>query len=303
MGTETQAVAWTTSATSTVTTGSFTPVAGDLVVAIVAVGNGSGVAGSDTAQISDSIASTWTLLKRQNVAGNGEASIWCCDAGASPAARTVTYTCSVAYLDLGITVRRFSGALSRTGQTGATAGGSGAPYSLAITPSAANSWVVGALGRTSSPVALTALANTSVYGQTQGAQGDTFAAFEYNALSTAGSPVTLGFTNTAATDNEIALAEIQQAATASPAGTIVLTSTRTNGTNVIGTVNYTAPNGAFASNAIAITGTGSTTVTVLIGGTPNVFTVASGGAVTSTQLSTAGATTNAQVGGYSIVAI
>src|SRR6266498_2712278 len=83
-----------TSTGTTTTTASFTPVANSLLVAIANAGNNTG-AGTITCPVTDSLGSTWTLLKRTNidlVNGAGSTEVWAMDAGASPAARTVTVT-------------------------------------------------------------------------------------------------------------------------------------------------------------------------------------------------------------------
>lgn len=180
-----------------------------------------------------------------------------------------------------------------------------------LTPTKADRWALALFGNRGSalgspPNAFTVDAALTDRGDAQNVTASHFMlvqAADSNAVVTAAAHSYTDTINHSSSNGATALLFLVPPATASPAGTVVLTSTRANGTNVIGTVNYTPPNGAFATNAITVAGTGSATVTVMISGTPNNFTVASGGSVTSTQLSTAGATTNAQVGGYSIVAI
>jgi hypothetical protein len=76
---------------ATATTASFTPAANSLLVAVAVCGSsGTGI---ETCPVTDSLGSTWTLLKRANTNNfAGTAEIWVLDAGSSPAARTVTAT-------------------------------------------------------------------------------------------------------------------------------------------------------------------------------------------------------------------
>lgn len=79
------------STTTAFTSANFIPAANSLIVAIGIAGNNTG-SGTITAPITDSLGSTWTLLRRANGAGAGSAEVWAMDAGGSPATRTVTVT-------------------------------------------------------------------------------------------------------------------------------------------------------------------------------------------------------------------
>jgi len=108
-----------------------------------------------------------------------------------------------------IIVRQSATALPAASQPGVTASVfNTSNQNLSITPGTVNSQVVGAFGTGSGAKVLTANGTTSIYGQYDGGvAGDTEAAVEAAALSVAGTPISVGFTNTAAL-NSFALAEI-----------------------------------------------------------------------------------------------
>lgn len=204
---ETLSSAWVPSATNVATSGSFTPTANSLLVAVVSNGNGNNATETGTT-LTDSVSGTWTRIANEVVATGPLAQVWVKDAGASPAVQSATFTCSPATLiETGIAVRQFTGAAVAASQTGVTAISGTTPYTLAITPGTTGSQVVGAFGRSSTSVTLTANGSTTIYGQSIGG-GGTIAAMEANALSAAGTPITVGFTNAAGGSNAIALAEI-----------------------------------------------------------------------------------------------
>src|SRR6266496_1049243 len=133
----------------TATTASFTPVVGSTLVAIAECGNNTG-SGTMTCPVTDSLGSTWTLLKRANSPGGngGSAEVWAMDAGASPAARTVTVTGTGGAQAVGtsLTVRVLTGANPAATILGASATVLGSTaYSIAITPTTLGSLIVGGL--------------------------------------------------------------------------------------------------------------------------------------------------------------
>lgn len=198
-----------TSNTETVTTLNYTPPVG-LLVALVGVGNGYYDGGYTTVAITDTLTGTgtWTLLKRVNTNGDGIAEIWCVDSS-NTTAGTITATTSDATVDdICLQVISFTNAAPAVLQTGGTAGKVGSAYALSITTTINDSQVVGAFGRSTSAVTLTANGNTTIYGQGTGPELDTYAAFK--ATSKTGTPgtISLGFTNIASYVNAIALAEI-----------------------------------------------------------------------------------------------
>jgi hypothetical protein len=198
---ESAAAAWTAAtASNAVTSASFTPAAGTLLVALVGCGNNNGVAQTGVA-VTDSVGGTWTQLIRNFVSHSGDASVWVKDAGPSPSAQTVTATMSPAtVLSVGLAVRQFAGALPASKQNGATAGANGTIDTVTITPLTTNSQIVGAFGDASG-TAVIANGSTSIYGQGTGTTGE--GAFEAIALSTAQVAQTLGYT-VAQTSNIVA---------------------------------------------------------------------------------------------------
>lgn len=198
------------SSTNTITSGSFTPSANNLIVAIAAWGNGNGVAWTN-ASISDSKSHTWFQLAQELEAAGGGAAVWCADAGATPSAMTVTVTASPStVLDPCLIVRQFSGALPAAFQVAGVQGAAGGTIdTITLTPTFTGSQIVGGFG---APVvgAVTANGSTTIYGQTQGNAGSTEGLFEANSTSTAGTALTLGFSATKATTG-IAAAEIMPA--------------------------------------------------------------------------------------------
>src|SRR6478752_1367456 len=110
--------AWATGAANVATTGSFTPAAGDLLVACAAIGNGSNAATTGLA-VTDSLSGSWTQLGTTAILATGPmCGVWVQDAGASPSARTVTATgTSSSVVNTGLVVRRFAGAAPAAGQS------------------------------------------------------------------------------------------------------------------------------------------------------------------------------------------
>jgi hypothetical protein len=200
--------AYATANTATITSASFTPGDGLLLVAQCGEGNGTGGA-SSLGAVTDSLGGTWTRLLGDNVSSGGVAEVWARDI-VTGAAMTVTYDpggTGASGLDL--IVKQYASAKVTAAQPGATAtNGGAAAYSKAIVTTTPGSLVVGSHGRATSGVVLTANASTTILGQFQGTAGDTVAAFRASALTTTPGSTTLGFTNTAAVANYIALVEI-----------------------------------------------------------------------------------------------
>jgi hypothetical protein len=201
-----------TNSTQAVTSGSFTPTAGSLLVLVAGIGNGGGITTTGVTFTGTGFFSavTWTPLKTQFSGTGGNAGVWCLDAGASPTAGTVTATCAPTTAHgIGIVIRQFAGAAAAASQNGVTAGVTGSGLAtIGITPLTTGSQVVGGFGDGQTNVAVVANAATTIYGQgTDGTGGSTFATFEATAQSVANTAQTLGFT-VAYSLNAFALAEI-----------------------------------------------------------------------------------------------
>lgn len=98
---------WPTNAGS-VTTGSFTPGSGNLLVAIAATGNGNNNTVTSIG-ITDSVSGSWTNLVNFLLTTGPMVGVWVKDAGASPSAQTVTATFNSSTDGAGLIVRQFSG--------------------------------------------------------------------------------------------------------------------------------------------------------------------------------------------------
>lgn len=199
-----------TSSATTVTTASFSPQAGTLLVAMIATDGD--VTLTTTAAITDSLSGTWTLLKRQNTHASatlgGTAEVWCRYLSTAPGSMTVTGTWTSGLNGGNLVVRSLLGASST--QPGVTAGNGGlsiAPTAT-LTPSMVGSWVYGMIIDGASNVTLTANAQTTIIDQDADATvGDTWTAFKGVAAVTALSSTTYGFTDGNSSYN-IAIAEI-----------------------------------------------------------------------------------------------
>lgn len=192
-----------------VTGGSFTPAAGSLIAVIAIFGNSNNDAESAPV-ITDSVSGTWTTLAVFALPSSASAIIAVKDAGPAPVAQTVTGTAAGASGACTIIGRQFAGAASAARQNGAavqTGQILNQGYTAAITPSVTGSQVIGGYATSSAGVTLTANGSTSIYNQDTGL-GDTECSFEAAALSAAGSPVTLGFTNAGTHSAVFVLAEI-----------------------------------------------------------------------------------------------
>lgn len=199
-----------------VTSASFTPTSGSLLVACVGIANGNGVAGSGSSAITDTGGHTWHLLKRQANSANATAEVWVAD-NASTSAITVTATSQISLqIDICLQVISYLGAAPFASQTGATAGASNAG-TVAIVTTVTGSQVVGGYGFSTTVATLTAAALTTIFGQNNGSAGDTDAAFKATSLTGTPGSTTLGCTEGALTSQAIAFAEIVPASITTPA--------------------------------------------------------------------------------------
>jgi hypothetical protein len=198
---------------STVTTGSFTPTASTLLVALFVLPNG----GGGTPTLTDSVSGTWTKLVSYSNSFS-YSSVWIKDAGSSPSAQTVTATVtSSSPKGLRLQIRQMAGAALAANQNGTTVtlpGAAGSGDTLAITPSQTSSLVVGSYTEFVSGITLTANAATTIYSQGIATGGETGAVFVASAASVASTPMTLGFTNTSPGYGVFAMAEILAVASA-----------------------------------------------------------------------------------------
>jgi hypothetical protein len=207
---DSSAPAAVTSTTTTVTSASFTPLATSLIVAIGICGNTTGT-GTLTAPITDSLGSTWTLLKRANTAGGGSAEVWGLDSGASPSARTVTVTGTGGANAIGVAlcVKVLVGAKPATTVAGASNSITGTAYTIALTSTTIGAMVVGALVDNQVAGALTVNTNTTVW-QSVSDTTDTEKYGAWRAITLVSTPgaLTYGYTNTAADNQNIAAVEL-----------------------------------------------------------------------------------------------
>lgn len=198
------------------TTASFTPTASSLLVAVGASGSsGTPITGA----VTDSLGSTWTLIRRNNAARGEACEVWMMDAGASPAARTVTWTVSTGGDGAAFSVGVFTGAQT-TAQHSATVGSSasGTQLTISLTPAASGSLIVGSAGYAVANQTWTVNAATSVASPwtmfNNAGDTETHATFIGTSATTASTSQTLGFTNTAVACNMVAV-EVLAAATSS----------------------------------------------------------------------------------------
>jgi hypothetical protein len=200
-----------TATTTSVTTASFTPVANSLIVAIGICGNNTG-SGTLTAPVTDSLGSTWTLLKRANGGAAGSVDIWAMDAGSSPAARTCTVTGTGGANAVGVAlcVKVLVGpkpAATVVGASGSAAGTTA--YSLALTSTITGSLVVGGLVDVVAAGALTANANTTAWQSVSDATNtEKYGAWRGQALVVTPGAVTYGYTNATGDNQNLAAVEL-----------------------------------------------------------------------------------------------
>jgi hypothetical protein len=190
---------------SAATTASFTPQANSLLVAVVATG---AVAAPITTAVTDSLSGSWTLILRYNTNEDAATEVWMQDVGASPAARTVTSTASGA-VGLDLSVVNFTGAadVATHVSTAAKAGTGATSLTRALTPTASQGYIVGAISYVVAGQSWTANAATSIaapFGTTNdGTNGCTHAEFISANRTVATVAQTLGFTNTAVATNGV----------------------------------------------------------------------------------------------------
>lgn len=187
------------STTTTAVTASFSPQAGTLLVAMLAV-DGAGT-GATTAIMSDSLAGAWTLLARSNAHSNpslgGSSEVWCQYLAAAPGSMTAIGTWTTTGQAAGnLTVRSLLGAApTQTGAVGTTGGTSVAPTAT-LTPTQLGSWVYGACLDYATNASLTANTNTTLIDQFQDStNGDTWATFKGKVATASLSSTAYGFTN------------------------------------------------------------------------------------------------------------
>lgn len=199
--------AYATANATTITSASFTPANGSLLVAFCSMGNGTGGA-SSLGAVTDSLGGTWTRLSGEASASGGVAEIWARDI-ATGAAMTVTYDPGGAGASgLNLACFWYTNAAPVAQQPGVTAvNGGGTSYATSITTTVAGSMVAGALGRASDAQTLIPNADTGLIGQVNGSAGDTAALFR-SAFTIVPGGLILGFANDPAGVNRIALAEI-----------------------------------------------------------------------------------------------
>lgn len=265
---------------STATTASFTPTANSLLVAVSNVGNTSG-SGTNTAAVTDSLGSTWTLERRSNGV-NGSSEIWTLDAGASPAARTVTVTgAGTTATGVALTVKVLTGAAAAAQQTGATnAVTSGTARNISITTTTADSLPVGGYVDVVAAGALTVDANTTAWQTvTDATNTEKYAAFRATNPTATPGAITIGFSTAAGGNGPKVAVEILPA----PVG----------GTDATATGSTVAGTAAVGSPAVQLG--------AAIGGT-TVAGVAAIGAATVTTSTTAAAATVAAATTISAVA-
>jgi len=212
-GTVTEDASTPTAVTATgtsVTTASFTPPAGSLMVAIVSVGNASG-SGTQTGSVTDSQTGTWALVKRQSGSGTACSEIW--TRTATGGSLTVTLTGTSSGVQLAVRVTNGTG-------TGAIAGSAPTAYQAAITTTTTGSLVYGAVADEVGAVTLAANGSTSnIKATSDGTNGETYGAFK--AAATTGTPgsITLGYSTTASNAAQIVLVEIKPPAGGGGTGT------------------------------------------------------------------------------------
>jgi len=139
-------------------TASFSPPAGSLLVAL---SSWAAASGTQTATITDSGTHTWTLAKRANATGAGDAEISYTYLSSAPGSITVTGTPTSGGTTEFLSVRVLLGAAST--QTGASAAHtSGTTPTISLTTTTVGSWVYGCMmDLANSQAALTANASSA----------------------------------------------------------------------------------------------------------------------------------------------
>jgi hypothetical protein len=211
---------------TSVTTASFTPPVGSLLVALVSVGNPARTTGTPATGTVTSSGLTWVLKQRQNdqAGGYGGAEVWIADAPGTAAARTVTATSAMPGVQLQVLV--FTSARSVTAQGGASAGGSLSSGQLPITPTAPGSYVVGAFCDVASAHALTPIATTTALLTTQDTtNAATFSAWRSTYPAATTTATSYGFGETTGSLWELAALEVLEVSGGAGAATLTATGT------------------------------------------------------------------------------
>lgn len=202
---------------TTVTTASFSPPSGSLLVAMCAGNSTSAGLGSMT--VSDSGSHTWTLWIRANSTpsgiGGGSAQIFYTYLSSAPGSITVTGTQSAnTFNGTLLTVKVLDGASStQTGATNKTSSTTAVAPTVSLTTTTTGSYVYGAMIDASNNDTLTANSNTTIITQdVDSTNGDTYASFK--AASATGTPgaTTFGFTAPSTCITNLVVAEILPAA-------------------------------------------------------------------------------------------
>jgi hypothetical protein len=224
-----------TNSTTTVTTALFTPVAGSLLVAVACGGGGTAV---QTVPVTDSLGSTWTLLKRANTNNfAGETEIWVMDTGPSPASRTVTATITGSDgIGVALCVKVLTGAKPAASCLGGfTVVNSTTAYTISITTTTAGSLACAGLVDSTASGALTGPngITTSWQSVSDTGAGHKYAAFRATSLTGTPGATVIGFTNTAANNQAIVAVEILAASAASSSAFVPRLGSRIAGTGPI----------------------------------------------------------------------
>lgn len=211
--------------TTSGTTGSFSPQAATLLVAML-VGDGP-VTAAETGSVSDSGSHTWTRLVQSNTHASGVNAIggfcevWVTYLSSAPGSITVTgsWTPTSGAAAGNLVVRSLLGAAStQTGVT-ATAANNGSNTinpTVTLTPTQVGSWVYGcALDYTTNSTLTANGSTTSIDQFNDSTNGDTWATFKGAAATTTLTSTTFGYTNAAAA-YQLAAVEILPAATSIP---------------------------------------------------------------------------------------
>ncbi|HET6212150.1 MAG TPA: hypothetical protein VFE14_04660, partial [Micromonosporaceae bacterium] len=206
-----------TGISTTATTASFTPVANSLLVAIACGGGGTAV---QTVPVTDSLGSTWTLLKRANTNNfAGVTEIWVMDAGSSPSARTVTATLTGSDgAGISLCVKVLTGAQpAATCLGGFTVLHTTTAYTISITTTTAGSLACAGLVDSTASGVLTANGITTAWqSENDGTDGHKLAAFRATSLTGTPGATVIGFTNGAANNQAIVAVEILAATGGTP---------------------------------------------------------------------------------------
>jgi hypothetical protein len=201
--------AWANGALQVATTASFIPAANSLLVAVACGGGGSAV---QTLPVTDSLGSTWTLLKRANTNNfAGVTEIWVMDAGASPSARAVTATLTGSDgAGVSLSVKVLTGAAPAASCLGGfTVINTTTAYTISITTTTSGSLACAGLVDSTGSGALTVNGITTAWHSfSDTGNGHKYAEFRATALTGVPGATVIGFTNTPANNQAIVAVEI-----------------------------------------------------------------------------------------------